>query len=440
MSAGHMEAEILGSEEHPMLEATYNPLLVFLSLLVAILASYVALDMAGRINASQGRTARWWLVGGAGAMGVGIWSMHFIGMLAFRLPIPLGYDVRITFASLLIAVVSSAFALWLGCQKELPWSRLLGGAVLMGLGISGMHYTGMEAMQMAPGIVYDPALLVLSVLIAIACSGVALWLEYYLRRHFSGVWLLRACAAVVMGLAIAVMHYTGMKAAQFPTGSVCIAAEGTQIGWLALVIATFTFAVLAIALTVSILDARLEERTSALMELALHDTLTKLPNRILLSDRIEQAVRHADRELSSFALMFIDLDGFKGVNDTYGHHVGDKLLIEVARRIQMHLRTQDTVARVGGDEFVLVAEVSGPADAATIAGKLVQALRQPFWMTGQALRISASVGIALYPGEGQDQHDLLSNADAAMYHAKSMGRDNYYFFAAKVNCAMRERA
>lgn len=423
-----------------MLEASYNPLLVFLSLLVAILASYVALDMAGRISASQGRTARWWLVGGAGAMGVGIWSMHFIGMLAFRLPIPLGYDAGITFASLLIAVVSSTFALWLGCQAALPWSRLVGGAVLMGLGISGMHYTGMEAMQMAPGIAYDPALLALSVLIAIVFSGVALWLEYYLRRHFPGVRLLRACAAVVMGLAIAVMHYTGMKAAQFPIGSVCIAAEDMHIGWLALVITTFTFAVLAIALIVSVLDARLEERTSALMELALHDTLTKLPNRILLSDRIEQAIRHADREHSCFALMFIDLDGFKSVNDAHGHHIGDELLIEVARRIQMHLRTQDTVARVGGDEFVLVAEVSGPADAATVADKLVQALRQPFWMTGQALRISASIGIALYPGEGQNQNDLLSNADAAMYQAKSMGRDNYYFFAAKANCAMRERA
>jgi len=113
-----------GGSENPVYASTYNPLLVIASFFVAILASYTALDMAGRIATAQGKSARLWLAGGATAMGIGIWSMHFIGMLAFSLPIPLGYDPFITFLSLLIAIASSVFALWLVCQENLPWSRL----------------------------------------------------------------------------------------------------------------------------------------------------------------------------------------------------------------------------------------------------------------------------------------------------------------------------
>src|SRR5687768_16355933 len=135
-------------------------------------------------------------------MGVGIWSMHFIGMLAFSLPIPLGYDPAITLLSLLIAIASSVFALWLVCQERLPWSRLALGAVLMGLGIASMHYTGMAAMQMLPLIRYIPSLFILSIVIAIIASGVALWIAFHLRHQGSRVYRYRAMAGVVMGFAI----------------------------------------------------------------------------------------------------------------------------------------------------------------------------------------------------------------------------------------------
>lgn len=208
-----------------MLVGSYNPLLVLLSLLVAVLASYTALDMAGRVVTAQGRAAYSWLIGGASAMGVGIWSMHFVGMLAFSLPIPLGYDVSITLASLAIAIAASAFALWLVSRRELPWPRLAGGALLMGVGVAGMHYTGMAALRMKPGIDYDPAMFVLSIVIAVLASGAALWIAFRLRGQSHRVRVLRAGAAVVMGVAIVGMHYTGMAAAAFPLGSVCGAAH-----------------------------------------------------------------------------------------------------------------------------------------------------------------------------------------------------------------------
>ncbi|HEV7242660.1 MAG TPA: EAL domain-containing protein [Thermoanaerobaculia bacterium] len=428
-----------------MYVSSYNPLLVAASLFVAILASYTALDMAGRIVTAQGRAARWWLVGGASAMGVGIWSMHFIGMLAFSLPIPLGYDPAITLLSLLIAIASSVFALWLVCQENLPWSRLLFGAILMGLGIASMHYTGMAAMRMLPMIRYIPSLFILSIVIAIVASGAALFIAFHLRRPGSRVHQYRAFAGVVMGCAIVGMHYTGMAAAQFSLGSICGAAKGgVNTGWLALLVIIVTMAILAIALIISVLDMRLESRTSKLAVslaeaneeltyLALHDNLTKLPNRALLEERLKQAIGGADREKRRFALMFLDLDGFKEVNDAYGHSVGDLVLVEAAKRIGLKIRIQDTIARVGGDEFVFLGDVGEATDAAALAEKLLVIIREPFQIPGHELRMSVSIGIAMYPGNGANQHELLTNADAAMYHAKSLGRDSFCFFDPSMN-------
>lgn len=428
-----------------MLTAHYDSLLVLISLLVAILASYTALDMAGRINSTSDKGATLWLVGGAIAMGIGIWSMHFIGMLSFNLPIALGYDLGITAFSLLIAIVASGFALWRISQAELPFKKLLGSAVLMGVAIAAMHYTGMAAMRMTPGIEYDPWLFALSILIAISAAGAALWIAFRLRRNTPHVGRWRAMAAVVMGCAIIGMHYTGMAAASFPLDSICRAAvEGVSPGWLAIVVIVTTLAVLAIALLTSVLDARLDSQTGKLVrslalanqeltKQALQDNLTKLPNRTLLEDRLDQMVHKAVRERGRFALMFIDLDGFKAINDSLGHHIGDLLLIDVAQRIRDNIRAQDTAARLGGDEFVMLIEVKEPEDAASVADKLCTTLNQPFDIAQYNLGISASIGIAVYPEDGKTRHDLLVHADAAMYHTKSTGRNGYHFFEASMN-------
>src|SRR5687768_13775423 len=163
-----------------MLTGTYSPALVLLSYLVAAVASYVALDMAGRINASRGATARSWLACGAFAMGIGIWSMHFIGMLAFRLPIPQGYDLAWTLYSLAIAVAGSAYALWLVSRQHLTLKGVAVGAMILGGAIATMHYVGMAAMQMRPGIDYHPGWFAASIAIAIAAAGAALWISFIL--------------------------------------------------------------------------------------------------------------------------------------------------------------------------------------------------------------------------------------------------------------------
>ncbi|WP_369959341.1 putative bifunctional diguanylate cyclase/phosphodiesterase [Pseudomonas benzenivorans] len=434
-----------------MLVASYDFSLVLTSLAVAILASYTALDLAGRIATARGLAQSLWIGGGAVAMGIGIWSMHFIGMLAFSLPIDLGYDVPITLLSLAMAMLASGFALWLVSQPQmLRWHWLL-GALVMGAGISSMHYLGMAALRMQPGIDYDPLLVGLSLLIAVAASAAALWIAFRLRWPGPFVRMARLGAAVLMGTAIVGMHYTGMAAANFPQGSFCLAAGGgLDSAWLATLVGMATLAVLAIALLTSVLDARMQDRVAKLnqslaqanlelTQLALHDPLTKLPNRLLLEDRVGQYIEKMAREGGHFALMFMDLDGFKPVNDAYGHHIGDLLLSAVGARLRERLRAQDTLARVGGDEFVLLAELRAPNDAVGLANQLIQLVSQPFRVGEHELRVSTSVGIALYPGDGEDQQSLLLNADAAMYHAKGNGKNGYSFFEASMNANARNQ-
>ncbi len=428
-----------------MLVHSYDKLLVLFSVLVAVMASYTALTLVGRLTVARGHAAQMWLAAGALAMGLGIWSMHFVGMLAFRLPIPLGYDIALTTYSLLIAVAASGFALRLVSRQTLPWNRLGLGALLMGFAVAGMHYTGMAAMRMDPAIDYDPLLFGLSVLIAVTACGAALWIVFRLRQHTRHTVHLRMGAAVVMGVAIAAMHYTGMAAARFPLGSVCrAAASGLAADELAMPVLLITICVLAMALLTSILDLRMEMRTAVLANslaaahqelgyLALHDKLTKLPNRALFEDRFEQSLQAATRLRTRLAVLFIDLDGFKVINDSFGHQIGDHVLAEAARRIWTVAGAANIVGRLGGDEVVLLAAVDGPDDAGALAERMLGDLREPIEIDNHALRISASIGIAIYPDDGNDQRTLLRNADAAMYHAKGSGRDASCFFTASMN-------
>ena len=434
-----------------MVSASYSPSLVFISLCVAILASYTALDLAARIATARGRTVYLWMSGGALAMGFGVWSMHFIGMLALELPLDLGYDLGLTLWSLLVAILSSGFALWVVSQPRLPALQLMFGALVMGAGISAMHYSGMAALRMQPGIDYDPTLVALSLVIAVGASAAALSIAFRLRRHTPYVHLVRAGASIIMGLAIVGMHYTGMAAANYPIGSFCGAAiDGLSGNGLDNLVLVSSLAVLVIALLTSIFDARLDARTAALADsltlaneeltqLALHDTLTGLPNRILLADRIGQAMNKVAEQGGCFSLMFIDLDGFKPVNDAFGHHLGDRLLREVALRLREQLRSQDTLARIGGDEFVLLVRLLEPDDAPQVAARQVSLLSRAFRVDEHELLISASVGIALYPGNGLTAEELLMNADAAMYHAKGTGKNGYSFFDASMNTNARKQ-
>ena len=197
------------------LSGSYDVLLVSLSVVIAILAAYAALDFAVRINAASGSMRMVRLVGGAICMGVGIWSMHYVGMLAFRLPIPVRYDWPTVVLSLLAAVFASAVALFVVSRKQMGLVRATLGSIVMGSGIATMHYVGMEAMRLSAIHTYSPGLVALSVILAIVISFVALWLTFHLRTDPKAWSRKKLASSLVMGAAIPVMHYTGMAAVTF---------------------------------------------------------------------------------------------------------------------------------------------------------------------------------------------------------------------------------
>jgi diguanylate cyclase (GGDEF)-like protein/PAS domain S-box-containing protein len=593
---------------------TFDFWLVILSIVVAVIASYVALDLASRLAASQGsKAARYWLIGGATSMGIGIWSMHFIGMLSFHLPTRMAYDLPITILSMLIAIAVSGLALNMVSHGDMSLRKLAIAGLLMGIGIASMHYTGMAAMRMEPPIRYDPLLFSLSILIAVVASIVALWILRELRAEtiFSAFWR-KGGSALIMGAAIAGMHYTGMAAANFAPDSVCVvSAQNIDPVWLASTIGAFTVMLLATTLLISVFDARLADRSArhaehlqrvnfdlerqaaevsranallkeeaevrkgaeqalrnserrfrALTEnssdaivvidtegvttyaspatihilgygrgerdrqsisqmvhpedaagwkhnlqesrskpgqgvgfqcrvrhkdeswrvlegvlinldadpavagtiinyrdvtdtkvyqeqlehQATHDNLTGLANRALLRDRLHQAIARAHRHGLAVAVACVDLDGFKLVNDSLGHLAGDELLKVVAKRLTESVRETDTIARFGGDEFVVVLsdlkrrEGQPPAAESTsvtqrwdpdlvhLLNRLLTSISLSAKLAEREVQIKCSVGISVYPDHGTDADALVKNADTALYRAKELGRGTFQFY------------
>ncbi|MFP5340622.1 MAG: EAL domain-containing protein, partial [Gammaproteobacteria bacterium] len=541
-------------------------------------------------------------------MGIGIWSMHFIGMLALRLPIPMSYDIPVTLASLLIAIVVSGFALHTASHSALGLRRLLVAGVLMGLGIASMHYVGMAAMDMQPPIRYEPLLFTLSIAIAIGASIAALWIAFQLHSGASRKgFAVRSASALIMGAAIAGMHYTGMAAAVFAPDSICtVSPQEINNAWLAGTIGVFAFMLLATTTVISMFDARLADRSARLADtlrnanaalekhaaelsaanarlqqeaeermqaeqalreseeryrdltelssdwyweldqdyrftmlsggisklagislerligknprelpgvlltreewvahdsallarepfhdfvyrfagpdgrprhvntsarpifdadgrfrgyrgvgkditervlaeeriqyLAYHDGLTDLPNRAMFSRILGHAIEHARRYDRKLAVLFIDLDRFKNINDTFGHEAGDTLLQETGRRLKGCVRNSDTVARLGGDEFVvLLDELREAAEAGVVANKILSSIIRPFQMFGQEFRVTASIGVSAYPGDGQDEQSLMKNADIAMYQAKAEGKNTHQFYSESMNAHSYQR-
>lgn len=184
----------------------------------------------------------------------------------------------------------------------------------------------------------------------------------------------------------------------------------------------------------------LEIQTEKLRHQAHHDTLTNLPNRVLFQDRLEQTIAASKRHNTRFALLFLDLDQFKHINDTLGHHVGDDVLIAVAQRIQQLIREEDTLSRLGGDEFTLILKnIKSIQDAAIVSQKIIDALKDPIIIQGMELYISSSIGIAIYPDDAQIANNLVKFADAAMYRAKEEGRNNYQFYTTDMTESAFER-
>lgn len=545
---------------------TYNWPLVILSIVVAIFSAFVALDISSRLALSKQALKKRWILSGAIVMGLGIWAMHFIAMLAFHMSMEVSYSVPIVILSILPALGSCWVAFRIISRPSNSWKRLITGAFFIGLGIISMHYIGMEAMQMGADIEYDTFLFALSALIAFVTSLAALYLLFRLRG-LSGFHWGKFGSAVLMGFAVAGMHYTGMAAATFIPVEGHVHSSGSSINSTLLGYAVGLGAMLILSLGYN--SVRIDRRLTAqsdeselkfqsviesandaiivaghtglitqwnqgaerifghakqemigenlqmiipenyrkphedgmlryyqfrmphvigktieleglrkdgsvfpiemslgtweteegvffssiirditerkqtdakISSLVYLDPLTGLPNRRLFNDRLASMLSRAAENQQRFSLLYLDIDHFKLVNDTFGHSTGDQLLIEVTERLQKHADERDTISRLGGDEFILLLPQTDTSKAAEFAQRILDCFNTPFQFNGEELFITPSIGISLYPSDGQDAETLIKNADLALYRVKEEGKNNYQFFTKDMNEEVSRRS
>ncbi|MBT2373895.1 putative bifunctional diguanylate cyclase/phosphodiesterase [Pseudomonas fluorescens] len=439
---------------HLLLNCSHNPFLVLLAYLVACAASFGTLNMAERVGHVDNPTAqrRWrWL--GAACLAGGIWSTHFISMLAFQTPVAIHYELTMTFASLLIALIASLFAMQTLSHAQLHWHQYLLASIWMGLGIALMHYVGMGAMRSEAVPYFETGLLVLSIVIAMGASLAALLLSRYLRNG-SGMFhqLLKYAACLVLGAGILTMHFTGMAAMKLmlPSGvapSVPLDNNPMQLG---LMMAVITLLVIGSSISAALADKKLQHKETdlrrvnallseldqaraSLQQVAHYDALTTLLNRRGFNQIFAEKLAEKTQSKGMLAVIFLDIDHFKRINDSLGHDAGDQLLTVLANQIKGSVRSHDdVVARFGGDEFCILISIHHRDEARHLAQRIMQKMKDPIELAGRRMVMTTSIGISLFPEDGSTSEELLKTADLALYQSKGAGRNSLNFFSSNL--------
>lgn len=542
------------------LTGTYDPILVILSFLVAILASYCVLLISWRIRYSvHGKKRLAWLATGSLIFGTGVWAMHFLGMLAFELPLPVTYSLRLTIVSVLPVIIGTAVALVLIARNNITRIQVTAGGLMLGAGIGIMHFTGMAAMRVNAVMLYHPGMFVLSLLVVIFLAVLAVSIDRYIldRNRFSNLFAMTV-SALILGFAVSGMHYTAMTTVVFlPTSDTVANQAVLNRLYLGLIILAVTLFIIGLAAITTLVESRFQKLTDNIsllsnrlfeaiesirdgflifdsegrlliansrfrdmypemsdvlvpgvtyetflscwaslqntlpngvsaekfvqdqvdslftqghsqeewecqdrwlyikesrtktgdlvsiwsdvtqmkelqLELekrAFHDTLTGLPNRDLFHDRLEKAIAKARRANYRIAVLFLDLDGFKPVNDQYGHKAGDITLQVIAQRLSSCIREADTVARLGGDEFAVLLEPEAERERTIlVANRIRHAVKEPIEINQDTVSVGVSIGIHLDYCQDESAESFVRKADAAMYDVKEHGKNAIQFF------------
>jgi diguanylate cyclase (GGDEF)-like protein/PAS domain S-box-containing protein len=522
--------------------------LVVVAGLICLLASFTAFSIVEQARRA-GRLRAIWVVAAGFVSGTGIWATHFIAMLAYQPHLPIGYDAWLTLLSILVAMAMGGVGWWISLREE-RWAPIAAGVVI-GSGISAMHYIGMSAVTLAGHIFYDRPYVIASVAIGIGLSVLAVGVRR--KRRLDSEHSIPWPASLLFTLAICGMHFTAMGSARImpdpnmavPETAVGSFALGVVVTMMALLILASGLAVvlfdrklhrrkeeeasrlrafadaaieglvvidgdrivdanrsfLAIAGYASpescpeslssllpdleadllsllheaatetrLVDARGEDRpvevlarpldwagtslrvlavrdiserkeaAARIAHLARHDALTGLPNRAVFADHLADAIAAAGAVGEPIAVLCIDLDGFKAVNDLLGHAAGDELLVEAAQRLRSLAGSDHFAARLGGDEFAIVQRgTDQPHQADFLAKRVLTALGGQFPLIGKQVGVSCSIGVALYPQDAGTPGDLVKNAEMALYRAKADGRGTSHFYEGRMDEALRER-
>lgn len=361
--------------------------------------------------------------------------VHIIGIQAYHLLDTATSNIPLIIVSYVISALLSCTAMWLTSRFTLPLFRLILSSIIMGIGISASYYISMLGWNInVYKKDYTSFLLLFSALIAMSGSGLAFLLAYKLKDTERYRSTLKIAFSVMMTLSIMGMHYTALIATNIT--DTFISQYQAEHDLLLFTIILVTCLVLVASFIVAMLEQRLTQQNlelrkanKELANLSIQDNLTKLPNRLYLVDYAEVLLSDHRYKDQKIAFLYIDLDRFKSVNDAFGHHVGDQLLIQMANRLHWQLNEKCKLLRIGGDEFLLIAENTNAEEAVILAEKVLQLIQESYQICGKEINISASLGVALFPEHGQNVQDLLMNADAAMLMSKEQGRNTYTIFS-----------
>ena len=435
---------------------SYDPVPLFLSVALALLSIFVLIEVAMRVRTSEFGSSNFWWAAGAVAVGTGLWTSHFFGLHARKLPIPIGYSTAMTFASWVAAVAAAALLLSLARRKRLMAFHIGAGGVCVAVILAMMLLIGLASIELAPAwdwnVLQAGAAMTLAIVFGIS---IVVSVSWSLRATGWQAQVRKSFSAVGLGIAYAGIHVVALAAAAVPFDAVCysaLALDGDVLGNLTLVAATLLLACTIfgsivygfadrrrtqLAGSLESAEARLMSVNDELRQRAFLDSLTGLPNRLLLEDRLSHALKRTERAKKSvrglqekLAILFIDIDGFMPVNQSCGHAAGDEVLRQTALRIVEQARTSDTVARFSGDQFLVLMEGAGAmSDCLSLASRIIEAIKDPFHVGERKVQISVSIGVVVYPDQGE-RDKLIANADTAMRAAKRAGRGTYALFEA----------
>ncbi|UZS71540.1 EAL domain-containing protein [Pseudomonas syringae] len=433
-----------------LIDCSHNLFLVALAYGVACAACFATLDIADRvIQVDALKSRRLWKALGALCLAGGVWAMHFISMLAFQAPLKIAYDLSITLISLLIVLITALVAMRALTIPELTLKRCLISAVVMGIGISVMHYLGMSAMRSTATQYYEPRMFALSILVAVLSSIALLTLSRHLRQY-SGMFhqMFRYAVSLLLGAGLLTMHLMGMKALQLviPEGVALHGPTTENSQQLGLTIAAIALLIIAGSISaamadkklqgkehdlqrVNVLLSQLDQARVSLQQVAHYDPLTNLINRRGFNQIFAEKLQEHTYTKGMLAVMFLDIDHFKRINDSLGHDAGDELLKVIAERIRSATRAQDVVARFGGDEFCILLSIPDYEEARHLAHRVMHKMKETIALAGRRMVMTTSIGIAVFPRDGSTCDELLKHADLALYQSKDKGRNGVNFFS-----------
>ncbi|WP_339825757.1 EAL domain-containing protein [uncultured Parasphingorhabdus sp.] len=414
----------------------HNLWIVALAAAMCLVGSLTSVKLFQRTFTDTGASRYQWCFLSAFTAGSAIWATHFIAMLGYRPGVPVTLDGTLTVLSALIAIVGTAVGLLVGSSRNRFIAVFTGGGII-GLSIASMHYLGMFAYR-ADGIVrWLPEYVIASLVLSVTLSALVID-----RVRKIGMSKNIGQPAGLFAAAIVTLHFTGMAAfSVISVPGVQGGADSEAFAALAAAVAIVALIIIGAGISTHMLERRTQSKSQKQLQyIALHDALTEVPNRRAFAEALKVECEKLDNHGRPFALLMVDLDRFKPINDTLGHPVGDIVLQKVAWRLRYAVRHGDMVARIGGDEFAVIAYGITSEDAASaLAGRVVEILGRPFIVQGQVAEIGASVGIGLAPHHGTDPETLVQYTDIALYTAKRADERGFRLFEPSMQEVIQRR-